>query len=82
MDVVEEAARRFEDTDVRFIHVEIYTDNDPKKGFNQWVQEWNLPTEPWVFLVDGAGAIRGKLEGAVSVAELESAVREDLLAAS
>ena len=82
VEVVERVAKKFDRGGVRFIHVEIYTDNDPKKGFNRWVQEWNLPTEPWVFLVDGAGVIRGKFEGAVSVAELESAVREDLLAAS
>jgi len=82
VEVVEKVARKFDRGGVRFIHVEIYTDNDPKKGFNRWVQEWNLPTEPWVFLVDRAGVIRAKFEGAVSVVELESAVREDLLAAS
>jgi hypothetical protein len=81
VEVVQNVAKKF-DRGVRFIHVEIYKDNDPKKGFNRWVQEWNLPTEPWVFLVDGAGVIRGKFEGAVSVAELERAVREDLLGAS
>jgi hypothetical protein len=82
VEVVEKVAKKFDRGGVRFIHVEIYTDNDPKKGFNRWVQEWNLPTEPWVFLVDSAGVIRGKFEGAVSVAELVSAVREDLLATS
>jgi hypothetical protein len=82
VEVVQKVAKKFDRDGVRFIHVEIYTDNDPKKGFNRWVQEWNLPTEPWVFLVDGAGVIRGKFEGAVSVSELERAVREDLLAAS
>jgi hypothetical protein len=82
VEVVEKVANKFDRGGVRFIHVEIYKENDPKKGFNRWVQEWNLPTEPWVFLVDSAGVIRGKFEGAVSVAELESAVREDLLAAS
>jgi hypothetical protein len=78
VEVVEKVARKFDREGIRFIHVEIYTDNDPKKGFNRWVREWNLPTEPWVFLVDGAGVIRGKFEGAVSVDELEEAVREDL----
>jgi hypothetical protein len=82
VEVVGKVAEKFDRGGVRFIHVEIYTDNDPKKGFNRWVQEWNLPTEPWVFLVDDAGMIRGKFEGAVSVVELESAVREDLLDAS
>jgi hypothetical protein len=82
VEVVQKVAKKFDRGGVRFIHVEIYTDNDPKKGFNRWVQEWNLPTEPWVFLVDRVGVIRGKFEGAVSVTELETAVREDLLAVS
>jgi hypothetical protein len=42
------------------------------------VGEWNLPTEPWVFLVDGQGVIRGRFEGAVSVPELTEAVSKDL----
>jgi hypothetical protein len=78
VEVVQDVAREFASSGIRFIHVEIYTDNDPKKGYNKWVREWNLPTEPWVFLVDGSGVVRGKFEGAVSVQELEQAVREEL----
>jgi hypothetical protein len=75
---VQRVATRFAAAPIRFIHVEIYEDNDPKKGVNQWVKEWNLPTEPWVFVVDGKGVIRSKFEGSVSVAELTSAVEQDL----
>ena len=78
VEVVEKVARRFAGSGVRFIHVEIYTDNDPQKGYNRWVRQWNLPTEPWVFVVDGTGVIRAKFEGAVSVEELEAAVRTKL----
>jgi hypothetical protein len=78
VEVVQKVAHEFAGSGIRFIHVEIYTDNDPKKGYNKWVREWRLPTEPWVFLVDAAGKIRGKFEGAISVSELEDAVREDL----
>ena len=59
---------------VRFIHVEIYKDNDPAKGVNRWVDEWRLPTEPFTFVVDSKGVIRTKLEGAFSAGELERAV--------
>jgi hypothetical protein len=59
---------------VRFIHVEIYTDNDPAKGVNRWVREWRLPTEPFTYVVDRKGVIRTKLEGAFSVGELQRAV--------
>jgi hypothetical protein len=78
VEVVEKVQQRFAHSGIRFIHIEIYTDNDPNKSFNRWVRQWNLPTEPWVFLVDGSGRIRAKFEGAVSVDELEQAVRDDL----
>ena len=82
VDVVEEVARRLEDENVRFIHVEVYEDNDPAKGYNRWLQEWKLPTEPWTFLVDRKGTIVDRFEGTVSVNELEEAVRSKLLTSS
>ena len=78
VDVVEDVASRFEDRRVRFVHVEVYKDNDPAKGYNPWMREWNLPTEPWTFLVSARGRIVERFEGTVSVEELESAVREKL----
>lgn len=80
VDVVEEVQRRVGDEDVRFIHVEVFEANDPAKGLNRWMQEWNLPTEPWTFLVGADGRIVERFEGTVSVAELEAAVREKLVA--
>ena len=81
VDVVEEVQRRLDDDEVRFIHVEVYEGNDPAQGFNQWVKEWKLPTEPWTFLVNGKGTIVDRFEGTVSVNELETAVREKLVPA-
>jgi hypothetical protein len=78
VDVVEEVSRRFEGENVRFIHVEVFEDNDPAKGFNRWMREWNLPTEPWTFLVGADGKIAARFEGTVSVLELEESVREEL----
>jgi hypothetical protein len=78
VDVVEEVARRLDGSDVRFIHVEVYEGNDPAKGFNRWLREWKLDTEPWTFLVGGDGRIVERFEGTVSVRELEDAVREKL----
>jgi len=74
VDVVEEVARRLEGSDVRFIHVEVYEDNDPANGVNRWMKEWNLPTEPWTFVVGRNGRIVERFEGVVSVQELEEAV--------
>jgi hypothetical protein len=79
-DVVSEVRRRHEGTGIRFIHVEIYEDNDPTKGENEWVAEWGLPSEPWVFLVGPDGRIRARFEGTVSVRELDEAVRRELAA--
>ena len=80
VDVVEEVQQRLEGEKVRFIHVEVYEGNDPAAGYNQWMGEWKLPTEPWTFLVGRNGKIVDRFEGTVSVNELETAVREKLLA--
>jgi hypothetical protein len=74
VDVVEEVARRFEGRGVRFIHVEVFEGNDPAKGFNRWMREWSLETEPWTFIVGDDGNIVERYEGPVSVAELEEAL--------
>jgi hypothetical protein len=76
VDVVDQARRRFANNgSIRFIHVEIYQDNDPRKGENRWVREWHLPSEPWTFLVGRDGRIKAKFEGSISSRELEPAVR-------
>lgn len=75
VDVVSAARRQLAGSGVRFIHVEIYEDNTPGKGVNRWVTEWNLPTEPYTFVVDRTGVVRATFEGAFSLAELVAAAR-------
>ena len=43
VDVVSAVRKREAGSNVRFIHVEVYQDNDPAKGENQWFKEWHLP---------------------------------------
>ena len=74
VDVVSAVGKRPGSKGVHFIHVEIYKDNDPAKGVNQWVTQWRLPTEPFTFVVDRKGVIRTRFEGAFSSGELERAV--------
>jgi hypothetical protein len=74
VDVVEDVAERLEESGVRFIHVEVYEGNDPAAGYNRWMQEWGLVTEPWTFVVGADGKISARFEGLVSVHELERAV--------
>jgi hypothetical protein len=78
VDVVDLVRGEFGGSGIRFIHVEVYRDNDPAKGLNRWMREWGLPSEPWVFLVGRDGRIKAKFEGSVSLAELRAAVTRHL----
>jgi len=58
---------------VVFIHEEIWETGLQK--FSPTVEEWNLRSEPWIFVVDGAGIIRARFEGVTTGRELEAALR-------
>jgi hypothetical protein len=62
---------------VAFTHQEIWQDFVEKKAFPT-VEEWRLITEPWIFVVDGRGIVRGKFEGLVTPRELEISLQEML----
>ena len=79
VDVVNAVRRKLTSTGVRFIHVEVYADNNPTKGYNVWMRQWGLTTEPWTFLVGRDGRIKAEFEGSVSVDELTRAVKAKLL---
>jgi hypothetical protein len=51
VDVVEQVKARYED-DAEFIHMEVYNDNDVKKGYRPQLRAYRLPTEPWVCAID------------------------------
>jgi hypothetical protein len=74
VDVVDDMRKEFAPRGVRFIHVEVFEGNDPTKGVNRWMKEWNLQTEPWVFVVDADGKIVSKFEGSASADELRAAI--------
>ncbi len=57
----------------------MYEGNDPARGYNRWMKEWGLTTEPWTFLVGKSGRVAGRFEGPISVDELDQTVRDDLL---
>jgi hypothetical protein len=60
-----------------FIHVEIYRDFKPdpsKRQLTATVVEWNLQTEPWVFLIDARGTIAAEFEAVTAADELKLAV--------
>jgi hypothetical protein len=75
---VDAVRQRHEGAGIHFIHVEIYEGNDPAAGTNRWVEEWRLPSEPFTFVVGADGIVKERFEGAVSVRELDEAVRRHL----
>ena len=79
VDVVDAVRKRFTASPVRFMHVEVYTNNNPVKGYNRWMRQWGLSSEPWTFLVGSDGRIKAEFQGSVSEAELTAAVRKHLL---
>lgn len=79
VDVVDAVRRKLASSGVRFIHVEVYADNNPTKGYNRWMRQWGLTSEPWTFLVGRDGLIKAEFEGSVSANELENAVKSKLL---
>lgn len=59
VDVVDQVRR---DVDgVQFIHCEIFSDEGSTLG--DPVQAWNLPTEPWLFVIDAEGRIVSRADG-------------------
>ena len=79
MDIVKKLSADFSKQMV-FIHVEIYENPSDIKGdlsnasVVQAVKDWNLPSEPWIFLVDENGIVRQRFEGLATYQEIKSAL--------
>jgi len=71
LDVLTELHQEYGDR-ANFVHVEIYKDGRPneKQEMVSTVQEWGLPSEPWLFIVDGNGRVAEKFEGGATVEEV------------
>ncbi len=86
LDNVKEIQPEFADR-VNFIHIEPYVlddngslvtaaDGGPKPA--QPTTDWNLQTEPWVFVVGADGKVTDRFEGSASPDELRQAIQADL----
>lgn len=62
---------------VAFTHQEIWQDA-ARQQFFPTVKEWNLHTEPWIFVVDAQGLIRAKFEGLATRQEIAAALQQIL----
>ncbi len=80
LDITKEVATDF--PDVEFIHVEVYLGiNEPDfvPDGNHLAPAmgpdfWNLPSEPWVFVIDKSGLVSARFEGVMAGAELRKAL--------
>jgi hypothetical protein len=72
LDVVQGVAKDY--PKVTFIHVEPYKNLDEIGNVVPSVQEWGLPSEPYIFVVDSKGNVAAKFEGIVGDKELRTAL--------
>jgi hypothetical protein len=70
LDVLQDLRQRYGDQ-ANFIHVEIYKDGRPNEKLETVpaVEEWGLPSDPWLFIVDANGRLVDKFEGSITVEE-------------
>ncbi|MEF3274494.1 MAG: thioredoxin fold domain-containing protein [Chloroflexus sp.] len=65
---------------VNFIHVEVYPypfgESFQQAKLVPAMQEWNLRTEPWTFLIDSNGIIQARYEGGITFDELRPAIAQ------
>lgn len=65
---------------LNYVHVEIYENIHVSDRLDlvtvPAVQEWRLPSEPWLYVTDDSGTVTAAFEGAVSDAELRAALEE------
>ena len=65
-----------------FVHVEIYDNPNEIQGdisrgvISPEVLKWNLPSEPWTFLIDSDGLIYSRFEGFTTFDEIEEKLIE------
>ena len=74
LEAVQELQRTYGEQ-ANFIHVEIFPDRDYAKPATA-MGEWNLPSEPWLFLIDGKGTVVERYEGGIGLTELDPAVAQ------
>ena len=80
VDVVKELKENYREQ-ANFIHVEVFANphemrNDITNGVvSPTFEEWGLPSEPWVFVIDAQRRVSAKFDGFASYNELEQALR-------
>lgn len=64
--------------DLNYVHVEVYENIHVSERealvLVPAVEEWGLPSEPWLYVTDGSGTVTAAFEGALSDDELSQAL--------
>lgn len=63
---------------IEFIHQEVYVDNSVAKGMRQQLRQFNLSTEPWLFVFDRTGRETARMEGSFGFNAFERALKTAL----
>ena len=74
VDLAEQVKANSSNSDVAFIHMEVYRDNRIDKGIRPQMAAFHLQTEPWLFTFNRAGKVAARIEGAFSERELNEAI--------
>jgi hypothetical protein len=74
VDVVEQEKAKSDNSDVSFIHMEVYRDNRIDKGIRPQLAAFHLVSEPWLFTFNRSGKVAARIEGAFSERELAQAI--------
>ena len=75
VDVAEQVKQEYGD-EAAFIHMEIWNDNQPGTETRPQVGAFNLPSEPWLFVVDREGEVSSILQGAFGPEALSAEVKK------
>jgi hypothetical protein len=74
VDLAEQVKANSDNSDVAFIHMEVFRDNRIDKGVRPQMAAFHLQTEPWLFTFNKAGKVAARIEGAFSERELNEAI--------
>jgi hypothetical protein len=74
VDLAEQVKANSANSDVAFIHMEVFRDNRIDKGIRPQMAAFHLQTEPWLFTFNRKGKVAARLEGAFSERELDDAI--------
>ena len=80
LDVIKDLSNEWSNK-LNFIHSEIYSNPNEIKGdlsnakISEAAKEWNLPSEPWTFVINESGVIISKFEGFATKEEIEESIK-------